>query len=114
MDLKQLLLEQVEQEATLTRKAIDRVPDGHNDFKPHERSMALGHLAALVASMLGWIPLMVERDELNLDDPSSEIFKNKQATTKAELIQMLDDGIAGARRALAATNEEHLRSHATS
>lgn len=108
MDLKQLLLEQVEQEATLTRKAIDRVPDGHNDFKPHERSMALGYLTALVANMLGWIPLMVERDELNLDDPSSETFKNKQAASKAELVQMLDDGVAGARQALAATNEEHL------
>lgn len=108
MDLKQLLLEQVEQEAALTRKAIDRVPEGRNDFKPHEKSMTLGYLASLVASMVGWVPLMVERDEFNFDDPSSEVFKNKPAATRAELIQKLDDGLASARRALAATNEQHL------
>ena len=40
---------QLEQETTLTRKVIERVPEGRNDWKPHPKSMALGYLAALVA-----------------------------------------------------------------
>ena len=53
MTLKDFFLAQLDGEAALTRKAIERVPEGHNDFKPHERSMELGYLAALVAGMPG-------------------------------------------------------------
>jgi uncharacterized damage-inducible protein DinB len=108
MDLKSFLLAQLDREAALTRKAIGRVPEGHNDFKPHEKSMPLGYLAALVAGMLGWIPLMIERDELNLDDPASQSFRPKVAATNAELVAGFDAALAGARRALQSTTDEHL------
>jgi uncharacterized damage-inducible protein DinB len=108
MDLKSYLLAQLESEAALTRKAIARVPEGHNDFKPHEKSMPLGYLAALVASMPGWITLMIERDELNLDDPSSQGFRPKVAASNAELIASFEAALASARRSLESTNNEHL------
>ncbi len=57
MDLKNYLIDQLEREAASTRKAVARVPEGCNDFKPHEKSMPMGYLASLVASMLGWITL---------------------------------------------------------
>jgi hypothetical protein len=41
MELKDFFLMQLEQETTLTRKVIERVPEGHNDWKPHTKSMAL-------------------------------------------------------------------------
>jgi uncharacterized damage-inducible protein DinB len=108
MDLKSYLLAQLESEAALTRKAIARVPEGHNDFKPHEKSMPLGYLAALVASMPGWITLMIERDELNLDDTASQGFRPKVAATNPELIAAFEAALASARRSLEATNDEHL------
>ncbi len=107
MELKDYLLAQLDREAVLTRKAIDRVPEGQNDFKPHERSMALGYLAALVANMPGWIALMIDRDELNLND-SDNSFRPKLAATKMELLSAMDTQVADARRALTATNNEHL------
>jgi uncharacterized damage-inducible protein DinB len=108
MDLKNYLLAQLETEVELTRKAVDRVPEGHNDFKPHEKSMPLGYLSALVASMPGWVTLMIERDELNLDDPASKGLGPKVVATKAELIASLNSAAAGARRSLESTTEEHL------
>jgi uncharacterized damage-inducible protein DinB len=108
MELKELFLEQLEREAVITRKTMERVPEGRNSWKPHEKSMALGYLAALVATMPGWVSFMIEQDELNLDAPSSEEFKTKPVATKAELLQGLDDGVAKARKALEATTEEHL------
>jgi hypothetical protein len=51
MDLKDMFLAQLDREAASTRKMIERVPEGRNDWKPHERSMPLGYLAALVATM---------------------------------------------------------------
>jgi uncharacterized damage-inducible protein DinB len=108
MILKDYFLAQLDREAASTRKAIERVPEGHNDFKPHPRSMEFGYLAALVAGMLGWIALMIDRDELNLDAPDSGQFRPKVLSTKAELLASLDAVIANARRALQSTTDEHL------
>lgn len=106
--LKQLFLAQLERETALTRKAIERVPEGDNDFKPHERSMTLGHLAALVANILGWIPAMVECDEFDLDDPANASFRTTPVALRADLLAALDKSTADARRALEATFDEHL------
>jgi uncharacterized damage-inducible protein DinB len=107
MELKDFLLAQLDREAVLTRKAIDRVPEGQNDFKPHERSMPLGYLAAMVANMLGWITLMIDRDELNLAD-SDGSFRPKVTTAKADLLAALETKVAEAHRALSSTTNEHL------
>jgi len=108
MDLKSYLLVQLESEAALTRKAVARVPQGRNDFKPHPKSMPLGYLAALVASMPGWITLMIERDELNLDDKAGNVFRPQPAEKSEDLVAMCDAGVASARRALESTTDEHL------
>jgi uncharacterized damage-inducible protein DinB len=108
MDLKSYLLAQLDREAAHTRKTIERVPEGQNDYKPHERSMPFGYLAALVATMPGWIALMIDRDELNLDDASSAGFRPTPAANKAELLAAHDTAVANARRALEGTTNEHL------
>ena len=108
MELKSFFLEKLEQEAEASRKVLERVPEGRSDWKPHEKSMSLGHLAALVAAMPGWTTLMVERDELNLDDPESEKFRTKLLESRKELLKSLDAGLAGARKALESTTEAHL------
>ncbi len=108
MEIKDYLLAQLERETALTRKVIERVPEGRNDWKPHPKSMALGYLAALVATMPGWVAFMIEREELNFDDPSSAQFRTRTVEARAELLQMLDEGAARARRALEATDNQHL------
>ncbi|HTB98507.1 MAG TPA: DinB family protein [Terracidiphilus sp.] len=106
--MKTFFLAQLDREAALTRKAIERVPEGRNDFKPHDRSMELGYLAALVAGMPGWIAFMIDRDELNLDDPSAAGFRTRPLATRAELLASLDAGLVSSRRALQSTTDEHL------
>jgi uncharacterized damage-inducible protein DinB len=109
MELKELFLAQLERETASTRKAIERVPEGRGDWKPHGKSMGLGYLAALCATMPGWVDFMIEKDELNFDDPSSEEFKTKAGATKDQMLRMLEDGAAKSRKALEATTEEHLK-----
>jgi uncharacterized damage-inducible protein DinB len=108
MDLKEFFLKQLEQETALTRKTIERVPEGRNDWKPHQKSMALGYLAALVAAMPGWVAFMIEGDELNFEDPSADNFRTRAVDTRAELMALLDEGFAKAKRALEGTDEQHL------
>lgn len=108
MELKEFFLTQLDREAASSRKAIERTPEGRNDWKPHEKSMPLGLLVALVATMPGWIAMMIDTDELNFDDPSNEKFRTKPVATKAELLKLLDEGVAKARKSLEATTEAHL------
>ncbi len=108
MDLTAYLTAQLEREAKLTRKTLERVPEGSNDFKPHERSMPLGYLASLVARMPGWIALIVDRDEFDLAQAKAEGFSPPVAATRAELLDSLDNSVAEARRSLRSATEEHL------
>src|SRR5580698_5203679 len=108
MELKQLFLEQLEREAAASRKAVERIPEGHSEWKPHERSMAFGYLASLVATMPGWLSMMIERDELDLNGPSGETFRTKAMETRAELLKALDEGLEKSRSKEKATTEEHL------
>jgi len=108
MILKDYFLAQLDREAASTRKTIERVPDGHNDFKPHPRSMEFGYLASIVATMLGWIALIVDRDELNLDSPEGAEFRTRPLANKAELLASLDAAVDKGRRALQSTTDEHL------
>jgi uncharacterized damage-inducible protein DinB len=107
MELKKLFLEQLEREGVASRKAIERVPEGQNGWKPHEKSMELGKLAALVATMPGWVALMIEHDELDLDG-NGKSFRTVPAESRAELVAMLDKALAESHRALEGTTEEHL------
>ncbi len=108
ISLSSLFLGKLDREAVLIRKALERVPEGRGDFKPHERSMELGYLASLVAGIPSWIPFMIDRDELSVDDPSSQGLRTRQLATREEMLEVLDRGLAAATESLAATTDEHL------
>ncbi len=108
MELKSFLLEQLETEAAASRKIIDRVPEGRNSWKPHERSMELGYLASLVATMPGWVAMIIENDETDLSG-AGKSFITRGVQTRAELFSLLDDGLARSRKVLGAASEEHLQ-----
>jgi hypothetical protein len=60
MEMKNFILAQLEREVATSRKVLERVPEGRNDWKPHEKSISLGYLSSLVASMPGSFSMMVE------------------------------------------------------
>ena len=109
VSLQDLFVGELDREAPLTKRALERVPEGRDDWKPHAKSMPLGRLANLVAMMPGWITMMIERDDFDLNPPGgSQGSFGPQARTNQELLKTLDQGVAGARAALKKTNEAHL------
>ena len=66
MKMTDLFLAQLEREAPLIRRALEHVPEGRPDWKPHEKSMPLGRLAMLVAGMPAWLTMMIREDQLDL------------------------------------------------
>jgi uncharacterized damage-inducible protein DinB len=106
--LTDLFKEELEREAASTRRTLERVPEGQNDWKPHPKSMELGYLAALVATMPSWVISMVKQDAFDMRSPEAEKFKPLEWNTRQELIAALDASVAGAREALSNTTDEHL------
>jgi uncharacterized damage-inducible protein DinB len=108
MELKDFFLEQLERETEINRKVLERVPQGKNSWKPHERSMEMGYLAAMVASVPRWISLIIETDELNLDKPESQDLRPKPQHATADLLKLAGESKAQAERSLKSTSEAHL------
>ncbi|MGH9409877.1 MAG: DinB family protein [Vicinamibacterales bacterium] len=109
MRLADLILGDLDREAPLTRRALEAVPEGRDDWKPHTKSMPLGRLAGLVAMMPSWLSMMIEQDEFDLAPPAGGHSPfSREVKTRAERVETMDEGFAAARKALQGTTDDHL------
>lgn len=108
MNWTQLLSEELAREGDLTRRMLERVPEGRDDWTPHPKSMPLGDLATLVATMPSWITMMVQKDELDLNPPGGGGPPRQELRTSRELVAAMDKGVREARAALEHITEEDL------
>lgn len=106
MSLTELFLSELDREAARTRRTVERVPTGKDDWKPHAKSMPLARLAGLVASMPSWVSLILTQDELDLTPPPGSGQYQQPAVD--QLATALDQHVAKAREALLATNDTFL------
>jgi len=106
MTLIDQFVSEIEREGPRTRRALEAVPLGRDDWKPHQKSMPLGRLAGLVASMWPWIPLAIEQDELDLT-PRPGAGQYHQPSTD-QLVSAHDAAMTKAIGALRQTTDEFL------
>jgi uncharacterized damage-inducible protein DinB len=106
VNLTQLFLGELDREAPRTRRALEQVPLGRDEWKPHAKSMPLGRLAGLVATMPSWVSFVIDRDELDLTPPPGEGQYQPPGTDK--LVQVLEKNVADARASLSKTNDDFL------
>lgn len=105
--MTELFLEELDTEAPPTRRVLENVPAGRPDWKPHPKSMPLGYLSELVATLPSWITMTIKQDELDLNPPGGPP-KRPPLPTAADLVRALDESVAGAREALKGTTDEFL------
>jgi uncharacterized damage-inducible protein DinB len=108
MKLTELFAGELEREAPLTRRLLERMPEGRGDWKPHEKSMPFGRLASLVANMGSWVTMTVLQEELDLEPVGGQKQKPAELRTARELVETHDGHVAKAREALLGTNDDHL------
>lgn len=103
MPLNQFLLQELEQESINTRKMLQRVPEEHFGWKPHEKSNTLGRLASHVAEITHWISRALSGDEYDLAEAN---FKPANAATSSELMQIFEDKLAKAKEDLQTAGDD--------
>src|SRR5262245_52086028 len=102
MNLKELFVAELDREAARTRRALENVPTGRDDWKPHQKSMPLARLAGLVASMPSWVTLIIDQDELDLTPPPGG--GQYQQPSIEQLVETHDTYVAKARESLSKTS----------
>jgi len=103
------LLAELNREVERSRRALEAVPAGKWDWKPHDRSMIFGYLANMVATIPMWIAMQITRSELDVApaDGSSAMTHDRNDTS-VTLIAALDKSAAEARAAIQNTTDEFL------
>jgi uncharacterized damage-inducible protein DinB len=108
MKLNEFLLAELNREVDRSRRALEQVPEGKYDWKPHEKSMIFGYLADMVATIPSWIALQVTKNDLDVAPVDGSTMKREPNKTSAALVQALDKTAAEAQAALEKTTDEHL------
>jgi uncharacterized damage-inducible protein DinB len=108
MKITELLLAELEREAVGSRKTLENVPEGKNDWRPHERSMPLGYLATIVATCPAWLDMVINMDELDINPPGGPKFKPQEWTTRKELLEQFENSLKKGREVLQKTTDDRL------
>ncbi|HEV7798233.1 MAG TPA: DinB family protein [Pyrinomonadaceae bacterium] len=108
MKLTEFLLTELDREVERSRRALEQVPKGKYDWKPHDKSMIFGYLANMVATIPMWISMEIKQDELDVAPAEGSNIEQKRLDTSEALLEALDNAAAGARAAFADAADEHL------
>lgn len=103
------LLAELEREAERSRRALERVPQGKFEWKPHDRSMAFGYLAYMVATIPFWIAAEITKDELDIAPKSGPTRELPKMDTADDYLKALASSFAEVNAALRATSDAHLK-----
>ena len=110
MKMTEFLLAEFDREVERSRHALEQVPEGKFDWKPHEKSMIFGYLVSMVATIPTWISMQINQAELDVA-PAASNMKRERLETRAQLIAALDKSAADTRAAFAQTTDEHLETN---
>jgi len=101
--LAQEILKEMESEVVATRKCLERIPENLFDYKPHEKSMAMGRLASIVADIPRWMVKAAKDTELDFGTDKHPLPKNP-----AEMVKFFDEHMKSLRTQLENTTDEKL------
>jgi uncharacterized damage-inducible protein DinB len=93
------LLPEFDREMGVTRRLLERVPDGQFDWRPHAKSMTLGRLAEHLAELPQWFGYTIAQNGIDLAAARRPDGYQPPASRDA-VLAMFDTNVAAARAAL--------------
>jgi uncharacterized damage-inducible protein DinB len=106
MTISEILLLDFDSEIANTRRTLERIPENDPQWKPHEKSMAIGRLALHAARLPQFGTSILTTPELDMD---KEKFPGFVFESTAHLLSELDRTASEARSHLAASSDDDLR-----
>ena len=109
MTLTELFLNELDREVPRSRRALEQVPEGKRDWKPHDKSMAFGYLCDMVATIPSWLTMVVKQDQLDIAPKGGQQFRPPESKTSSDFVRALESAAADARAAIGGTTDEFLK-----
>ncbi len=104
-----IFLADLEREVPISRRVLERFPEGRFDWKPHEKSMPMGYIAMMVATIPEWLGMVIGMDELDIAPKDGPKFQPPPLKTPDDFVKALDAAAEKGRAALRGTNDAHLQ-----
>jgi uncharacterized damage-inducible protein DinB len=108
MGLGESLLPEFDHEMANTRKTLERVPENKFDWKPHEKSTAMGGLATHLSNIPNWAIYTITQNSLDLAPEGKPLPQAELAKSVVELLEFFDSNVAKARAAIAGVSDADL------
>jgi uncharacterized damage-inducible protein DinB len=102
------LIAELDAEAPITRRVLDRLPAASFDFRPHPKSLSAGQLAQHVAAIPGNVANLVRSDGF---DMATRKIEYPCSEGPAALLSTLEKSVAAAREMLESLDEERAFEH---
>jgi uncharacterized damage-inducible protein DinB len=100
------LLAELSHEASNSRKMLERVPEEHLAWKPHDKSMTLSRLTGHIAEIPGWGAVILGEDDFDMAAVSD--FTPAQPESQQELLEVFDKNIDGFQKAAEGRTDEEM------
>jgi hypothetical protein len=108
MSLSTLLLPEFDAEIATTRAVLERVPGDRIEWRPHEKSFPMGHLAQLVAMIPGWTLMIIRDAEFDIAPKNGPTTVYRFMPVQ-ELLGLFEKGVADARPLIERVSDESLQ-----
>ena len=106
MSIADALLPEFDRETGITRRVLERIPEGQFAWKPHAKSMSLGRLAEHLAELPGWMTGSIKFDSIDMAAPRDAGYVSP--ATRAAVLDLFDKNVAEARAALKGRSDAEL------
>jgi uncharacterized damage-inducible protein DinB len=106
MQIRELLLPEFDSEMKKTRATLERVPVDKRDFKPHDKSMLMGGLAAHLAQLPVFGSTILTTPELDFSNSS---MRPLVMESREQLVNAFDGYVKETRAKIAEASNESLQ-----
>jgi uncharacterized damage-inducible protein DinB len=97
------MIAELEQEAQVTRRLLERVPEDRLSWKPHPKSFSLGQITLHLAELPGGVSSMAAEEVFPVPP-----FQQKEAESRAEVLQAFERGLSTAVEVLRRMDDQKL------
>ncbi len=105
MSLAQSIVAEFEEQAPITRRFLERLPEDKLTWKPHEKSMSAGQLALHIARVPGGVARFVQQNPAQAPD----FGKIPEPSSLREILNTFEESIAVVRSVLPQCDDSNMR-----
>lgn len=103
--IRQGMIKEIEHEASLTKKMLERIPIDKFNWKPHDKSREIGALAIHVAQLPSWASRALTSSEFDILTMKREVPEIK---TAEDLVKILEASVSKAVEDLQKASDESM------